>query len=131
MFAPILVLGIVGIGSFFVKAGIEEMEKEEERKNTPFIFGEDLSQSGFEEIVRKTAKQIKRLQIENIDGPVIEAIVLSQSGISTWKFTLDFNDWGKLTGTYYLLRDNYDSKIPESFAERVADEIKKKLNSES
>ena len=45
--------------------------------------------------------------------------MLSQSGISEWDFELDFNDYGKITGTYWISSDNYDSMIPETLGNLI------------
>lgn len=73
----------------------------------------------------ESAKGIRRLKILSIDGLTINCEVKTNSGISTWEFSADFYDYGKLTGRYFnLYRENYDSTIPDVFLEKVADRIR-------
>ncbi len=58
-----------------------------------------------------------------LDGPVVYGVVQSQSGISEWNFKLDFNDYGHITGTYWLSSDNDDSNIPERFGDLIRSAI--------
>ena len=45
--------------------------------------------------------------------------VKSMSGISIWSATVDFNDFGHLTGWYKAWSENDDSRIPDAFAREV------------
>jgi hypothetical protein len=40
---------------------------------------------------------------------------------------LDFNDYGDLTGKYWLSQENYDSDLPQKFARTIQEEIKRRL----
>lgn len=120
---------IVGIGLVGLLArglGKEEREaraREEKRKNTPCKFNDGVSQAEFTEIVKMSGKRIKRLTSLISHGPIVYGMVESQSGLSEWSFEIDFNDYGHITGEYWITTDNDDSKIPE----RVADRIKKAI----
>lgn len=59
----------------------------------------------------------------NIEGPIVYGTVRSQSGISDWSFTIDFNDFGRITGSYWLSSDNRDSEIPSTIAKRMKSDI--------
>lgn len=51
--------------------------------------------------------------------------VLTASGINTWEFRLDFNDYGKVTGEYWIIyNENRDSQIPDSYAKKLSNAIK-------
>lgn len=103
-----------------------EREKEEERRaeeeirrrNTPFSF-EHITQEMFENFAKEASKGIKRVSKITIDGPVINGTVVTQSGISEWNFRIDFNDYGHITGEYWIANDNMDSKIPKVIANKV------------
>lgn len=45
------------------------------------------------------------------------------SGISVWNATLDFNDFGHITGWHKIISENDDSKLPEAFAREVVEGI--------
>lgn len=109
----------------------EERERkareEEKRMKTPITYEEYLSQEQFNEIALMIAKPIKRLKIV-VKGPFVVGTVRSQSGISEWEFLIDFNDYGKLSGKYWLTSDNYDSTIPGNVADRISNAIIDKKN---
>jgi hypothetical protein len=106
------------------KAEAEKRESERlKRINTPFNYSPSISKDDFECLVRKCAKRIKRIESLEINGPFILGVVSSQSGISEWKFKLDFNDWGCLTGAYWIWQENDDSQLPQALANKIVEEI--------
>ena len=81
----------------------------------------------FEKIAIKCAKRIRRLTV-SVNGTFVNGSVEAQSGISVWSFTLDFNHYGKITGKSWMIkRGNYDSKIPDRYAELMLEAIKDAL----
>ena len=55
--------------------------------------------------------------------------VKTNSGINDWNFKLDFNDYGKISGQYWISFDNNkESDIPRVYGDRLKDEIIKGLN---
>lgn len=124
----VLAAGAVGIGMLALinKANKEEQERIEEnrrRMNTPCEFDGPIAEEEFQAIVRSAAKTIRRLKVLEIDGPVVRCSVRSASGISTWEFTLDFNDYGEITGKCWTETKNEDSTIPSVLKERIQDEL--------
>lgn len=112
-----------------ITLGIVASNKELERRNTPCIFGYLLSKERFEQLAIDVAKRIKRLTI-TVNNQFVSGEVRTQSGISTWGFKLDYNDFGNVTGRYWILfAENSDSKIPESYAKQLQEEIKNLLSS--
>lgn len=110
--AALGVAALIGIGKIGadIRADIRE---EEERRATPCDFdGDDISADEFESIARKLAKRIRRIEEVDVYGPVACFTVRSQSGISTWDFSVDFNNWGHVTGWWKLYTDNTESSIP-------------------
>lgn len=104
---------------------IEEQNREEEkRKSIPCIFDDVLTEEIFNDIIKKEVKKIKRVKIIEIRNGSVSLEVRSQSGISNWDFELDFNDYGKVTGGYWINTDNYDSKIPDNLGDRIQESIK-------
>ena len=53
--------------------------------------------------------------------------VRSNSGLTTWSARVDFNDYGHLTGNYWLETDNTESVIPEHFANSMQAEIRTRI----
>ena len=122
-----LITAAVGAGAALLfKVSAEEKEKkseEERRKNTPCTFENGVTQEEFNIIVQKACKSVKRVSKFSIEGPVVQCIVRSQSGISEWSFTIDFNDYGNITGNYWITNENADSKIASIIAERIKESI--------
>ncbi len=97
--------------------------EEEDRKRRSIICKYDkiITRNVFEDIAFKCAKRIKRISDIKIGNGTVKATVSSQSGISEWEFVLDFNDYGKFTGSYWLERENFDSEIPERLGSMIQD----------
>lgn len=104
---------------------VSNHKKDKARRAIKVKYNNGLSEEEFEEIVKKIAKKLKRVNSIEINNARIEGKVISQSGISDWYFIVDFNDWGYIDGTYIIESDNPDSEIPERFAKLVEEEIKK------
>ena len=95
------------------------------REQTPVSFFDGLSVDDFKKIAEKAASKIKRIEDVTVyhDG-TINCDVRSNSGLSTWSFSLDFNEWGHITGEYWISQDNDDSSIPDY----VGDTISRMIN---
>lgn len=115
---------------------LERIEKERERKtqleinrrNSFCAFDDGITEKEFNMMAFRAANHIRRLNVV-VDGPRIEGFVESQSGISTWTFQIDFNDYGHITGNWWITyRENIDSSIPNRFADLMENEIRKALH---
>ncbi|HBZ78366.1 MAG TPA: hypothetical protein DEO39_06655 [Clostridiales bacterium] len=123
----IVSVGIIGGAAHYLR---EDKERREEiyaenmrRENTPFSFPDDVPKHDFEQIVKNVLKGIIRIRSFEVDGPFVSAVVRSQSGISEWKFIIDYNDYGRFSGKYWLTSDNHNSRIPSIVADRIVEEI--------
>ena len=103
-------------------------EEEERRKNTPFVFSQEIPIQLFNYAVEKAIKKIKRINSFYINGPIVEAWVTTQSGINEWWFKIDFNNYGHYTGKYWIKSENKDSEIPDRVAQLIVEEISRRLN---
>lgn len=101
-------------------------QKKVARTDIPFRFSKAVTHDDFNEIAFRARKHIKRIVSYEVNGPIVEGVVRTQSGQSFWRFSIDFNDYGKITGEYWIYRENYDSGIPKIIAERMQSEIIKK-----
>ena len=134
------VLGLGGAafvlyGISAIKKDIKEQEQKKEetqkRKSKKFNYPENLPAEKFEEIVKQSIKPIKRKITDiYVKNGVVYGTVLSQSGLSEWTFTLDFNDYGKLTGTFWLTSGNNDSKLPERLGAVIQSQINKIMSND-
>ena len=94
------------------------------RARTPCRFADGITQREFIDLAQKIGKQIKRVEDISIYGAQIVGKVQSQTGLSQWTFTIDYNDWGHLTGTRWTWSENKDSSIPDVFGKLLSREIR-------
>lgn len=134
------IIGIGIVGSLLRNSGDDNKSAKEEltrradssseenpvarREDIQCEFLDGISREEFESIALKAGKKIKRLSNISVDGPLVYGTVQSQSGISEWTFTIDFNNYGHLTGRYWVYADNADSSIPYSIAKKIREAIK-------
>ncbi len=93
------------------------------RMEIPCEFSDGITQTDFNSYVVESCKQITRLTSLKVKGPFIQGTVLAQSGLSEWDFLIDFNDYGRITGKYWITSENEDSNIPNHIADKVKDKI--------
>lgn len=93
------------------------------RMATPCFFKDGLSKQEFENIAKSVAKKNKRIKSVTIQGAIIYCIAESKTGFSTWGFSVDFNDWGHVTGIYWTKTDNDQSTLPRYYAQMVSQSI--------
>ncbi|WFF73681.1 hypothetical protein [Proteiniclasticum sp. QWL-01] len=115
-----ILFGLLGIGLAYK---FKENRDDKARMRIPCSFTKDITKLEFEDAVRKSAIGIKRLKNIEIDGPLVYGTVKSQSGLHLWNFKLDFNDYGIVSGNYWIYSENSDSEIPQILAKRIQDEI--------
>lgn len=97
----------------------KEREEEERRRNTPIKNPPNCKQKDFEDIVIAQTKKIKRISEVKISGTDVHCTVESNTGLTQWNFSIDFNDYGNLLGTYWFTTTNENSLIPEITADRI------------
>ncbi len=95
---------------------------EEERISTPCDFDEGITEEEFSAMVQRAGRGLSQLFELYNDGPKVHGGFTSQSGKSDYYFTIDFNDFGQLTGKYWLT-DYSDSVIPSTIARRISHSI--------
>ncbi len=102
-------------------------EEEERRRNSPLVFDDRLSYQDFQDLIGEIAKKTPRLLDVSITGLVVFLEVRSNSGLTTWTASIDFNDFGHLTGRFWLNTDNTQSPIPKFLANAVQAEIQRRV----
>ncbi|MBQ7235711.1 MAG: hypothetical protein IJX03_00960, partial [Clostridia bacterium] len=92
------------------------------------LYDDKLTEEDFRELAVDVAKSIKRLTVQ-VENHFVFGTVKTNSGISEWNFKLDFNDYGKISGQYWISFDNnQESDIPKVYGDRLKVEIIKTLN---
>lgn len=97
------------------------------RKSTPMMFDDRLNQQDFVTISTRIAEHTPRVSRITSTGVTVLLDVRSNSGLSTWTAEIDFNDYGRVTGNYWLKSANTQSPIPEFFAHALQEEIWKRV----
>ena len=122
--SKVLVAGATGYVINKLSKNVKRQDNKNNRENIPCCFTKRLTEEEFEELAFRAAKRInkKRISVE-VYGAKVYGTVTSQSGLTEWDFTIDFNDYGSVTGTYWLWAENEDSLIPENIAEVMQSEI--------
>lgn len=110
-----------------VRSIYREAQETKRRKSSPLNFDNRLSQQDFIDISCSVASRIRRVVEVKTTGMTVVLEVRSNSGLTTWKADVDFNDYGRLTGNYWLSSENDQSPIPEYFAKELQREIEARV----
>ena len=97
------------------------------RVNSPLCFDDGITEQEFAEVAASAARSLPRLKKLSVTGMTAAIDVRSNSGLTTWSARVDFNDYGHLTGNYWLETDNTESVIPEHFANSMQAEIRTRI----
>ncbi len=102
----------------------QKPQKARRREDTPCKFV-SVSQTEFENIVNNSIKFNREL-VASIDGTVVTFTVQSDNDTPINSFKLDFNDYGYVTGKYWLDCENYSCEHSNPL--NIANEIKEELS---
>lgn len=101
-------------------------------QNNYYVFTPLLSQEVFISIVAEVNRSFKKRVDLSVNHQYVIGTVTSQSGLSDWTFSLDFNDKGDLTGNYIVLScNNTQSNIPVRVGEMIKQRIQAKTQTTS
>lgn len=98
-------------------------EENVKRKNYKCTSSDGLSFKEFKEIVIHECEQIAKELRYAVDGAIVFITIKFVDGVSENYYELDFNDYGKITGRYWIMSDNDDLEIPLCVAERISKKI--------
>ena len=114
---------IAEIHSWHSQERLEKKQDEELRQSLSIQFPEFLNQEEFNRIIHEESVKIIRIKEVEISEALINFEVYSNSRISTWCFTLNYNDYGILTGKVRISRENTDSSIPKNVSLRISERL--------
>lgn len=114
---------VAEIHSWNSQERLERKQDEELRQSLSIQFPEFLNQEEFNRIIHEETDKINRFKKVEINQALINFEVYSNSRISTWCFTLNYNDYGILTGKVRISRENTDSSIPENISLRISERL--------
>lgn len=95
-----------------------------ERKRMYCFIDNEIKYEDFEALAQTAARRTKRVRSVSVQGARVFATVESQSKLTDWNFEVDFNNWGHVTGRYWMDSENNDSAIPEYYANTLSSLIK-------
>jgi hypothetical protein len=115
---------LIGGGlAWLAKTMHRNVMEEQRRKNSPLSFDEGLTQEDFVNLATATAGRTPRVVGVTVVGMTVALRVQSNSGLSEWSATVDFNDYGHLSGRCWIKSENEDSAVPSHFASSLRAEI--------
>ncbi|MFS9140521.1 hypothetical protein QM858_03110 [Streptococcus infantis] len=114
---------VAEIHSWNSQERLEKKQDEELRHSLSIQFPEFLNQEEFNRIIHEETDKINRFKKVEINQALISFEVYSNSRISTWCFTLEYNDYGILTGKVRISSENSDSSIPENISLRISERL--------
>lgn len=126
-------VGVALIGAAFnrmareAKEDARQVAEEHRRRSTPLVFDSGISQAEFVALATKAARPLPRLHDVEVTGMTVLLDIASNTGLSVWSARVDFSDYGRLTGRYWLTSENRDSPIPEHFADRLQEQLVERL----
>lgn len=106
------------------KIELEKVKAKAEWDRASESFRDDVTQEELGEIVASARRSVKRLESLTVVGHRVYGAVAALSGISSWKFVIDFDYKGHLTSDYTIASSNEDSGIPERVAVLIAKGIR-------
>ncbi|WP_430868965.1 hypothetical protein [Demequina aurantiaca] len=98
------------------------------RKSTTVEFNDRLTRREFEALVSTSAAKLPRIESFNISNLAVMLRIRSNSGVSAWEAEVDFNDYGRATGRYWITSENDQSPLPEFFANTVSEAVQLKVS---
>jgi hypothetical protein len=116
------------IGSGVVRA-YRFLRESNLRKKSPLQFTDDLTQEDFIRLVNEVARTTPRLTEAVATGLTVAIEVRSNSGLTSWRAVIDFHDFGRPTGQYWIHTENKQSPIPLYFAKEIQRELRQRFHS--
>lgn len=126
-------VGVALIGAAFnqlakdAKENARQVAEERRRRSAPLVFDSGITQEEFVALATDTAQTLPRLHGLEVMGMTVLLDIASNTGLSVWSARVDFSDYGRLTGRFWLTSENHDSPIPEHFADQVQEQLVERL----
>lgn len=117
----ILLAALLVYNAISSPGGKPNRSKNSRRTDIPCSFKDGISAKEFESIVRKAAAGFQQIQNLRVDGTYVKGSVVGDGANDNCSFTIDFNDYGHVTGKYYWLRDGQPaSDVPVRLAQQIS-----------
>lgn len=93
------------------------------------VLNSSIDELEFQVIVEYVARKIKRVKVNDIIEGEVYCTAYSNSGLSSWDFSVEFSGINGIGSTYSLYNNNYESNLPEFFATQISNLIESGLTS--
>lgn len=123
-----LATGGVVLAGALARSAYRDSQETKRRRSSPLRFDDGLTQRDFIQIAHAVAKRTPRVEDVVVTGMTATLYVRSNTGLSTWTAEIDFNDYGHLTGSYWLETEKAHSIIPAHFANSMRSEIEQRVS---
>lgn len=128
MIAQVLMgAGAVALAAYGIVAGVRSSKETAKRRGTPVEWDPRFPRDAFLDVVNKTAQKLPRVYASGADGLIVTIHVKSNSGLTRWKAEVDFSDYGRLTGKYWITSENIQSPIPKALADAIMAEVRARV----
>lgn len=97
------------------------------RRSSPIEWDPRFPKEDFEAVCSEVGRKLPRVYATSVDGLRVTLFVKSNTGLTTWKAAVDMNDYGRLSGKYWIESENKQSPIPAAFADAVEAEVRTRL----
>jgi len=124
VFDKMLVGGGAVVAGTVARFLYKDFQETRRRRATPLSFTDGITQSQFVDIAETLGRRTARVHRVTVEGMTVRLHVTSNSGLSTWSAELDFNDYGHLTGAYWMSTENTQSIIPKHFADALQEQVR-------
>ncbi|GAA3033542.1 hypothetical protein [Microbacterium dextranolyticum] len=116
-------VGAVALAAFGIGAAVKSAKETAQRRATPVEWDPRFSREAFQDFINKTTQRLPRVYASHADGLIVTIHVKSNTGLTSWKAEVDFCDYGRLTGKYWITSENTQSPIPQALADAVVAEV--------
>lgn len=123
--------GAVALAAFGVGFAVKSAKETAKRRATPVEWDPRFPRETFHDVVNRTAEKLPRVYASHVDGLIVTIHVKSNTGLTSWKADVDFCDYGRLTGKYWITSENTQSPIPKALADAIVAEVHARLGGQT
>ncbi len=116
-------VGAVALAAFGIGTAVKSAKETAKRRATPVEWDPRFPREAFQDLVDRTAQRLPRVYASHTNGLIVTIHVKSNTGLTNWKAEVDFCDYGRLTGNYWITSENTQSPIPQALADAIVAEV--------
>ena len=116
-------VGAVALAALGIGTAVKSAKETAKRRATPVEWDPRFPREAFQDLVDRTAQRLPRVYASHTNGLIVTIHVKSNTGLTNWKAEVDFCDYGRLTGNYWITSENTQSPIPQALADAIVAEV--------